>query len=77
MLQLCSVLASHWVKNDKFESVFAALASVFTLKITHAELVVSCINATAVFGNEGPALTFINFNLQRLKQNNNFFCKRL
>ena len=33
-------LASHWVKDIEFESVIAVWASVFALKITHAQLVV-------------------------------------
>ena len=48
---LCSILASHRVKDVEFESVIVVYASVFAVKITHAQLVVLCINATAVFGN--------------------------
>ena len=59
ILQSCSVLASHWVKDIEFESMIAVIASVFALKIAHAELVVQCIYATAVFVNEGPALTVL------------------
>ena len=47
ILQSCGVLASHWVKHVKFESVIAVGASVLALKIIHVQLVVSCINATA------------------------------
>ena len=49
--------ASHWVKDVEFESVFAIWASVFALKITHAQLVVECIYTTTVFGDEGAAFT--------------------
>ena len=57
ILQLCSGHASHWVKDVEFESVIAIWASFFSLKITHAQLVVECIYATAVFGYTGPAFT--------------------
>ena len=39
--------------------MIAVWVSVFALKITHAQLVVQCIYATAVFGNEGPAFTYL------------------
>ena len=58
VLQSCSVLASNWVKDVEFDIVIAVWASVFALNVTHAQLVVSFINATAVFGNEGPAFIF-------------------
>ena len=67
ILQSCSVLVSHWVKDVEFESVIAGWASVFALKITHVQLLVLCINATSVFDNEGPAFTFFTFKLLRLK----------
>ena len=70
-LQLCSVLASHWVKDVEFESMIAVWASVFALTITYAQLVVLYINATSVFCTEGPAFTFFTFNLLRLKRKNN------
>ena len=46
-------LASHWVRDVEFESVIAVGASVFALKITHAQLAVLCLYTKAVFGNEG------------------------
>ena len=58
ILQSCSNLASHWVKDVVFESVIAVWASVFALKITHAQLAVNCIYATAVLGNKGPEFTY-------------------
>ena len=67
ILQSCSFLASYCVKDVEFESVIAVWASVFALKVTHAQLVVSFINATPVFGNEGPAF---DFNLLRLQKKN-------
>ena len=36
ILQSCSFLASHWVKDVEFESVIAVWASVFALKVTYA-----------------------------------------
>ena len=39
ILQSCSDLASHWVEDIEFESLIDVWASVFTLKITHAQLV--------------------------------------
>ena len=36
-----ALYASHWVKDVEFEGVIAAWASVFALKITYAQLVVS------------------------------------
>ena len=51
--------ASHWVKDIEFESVMAVWASVLALKITHTQLVVWCIYATAVFGKEGSAFTLL------------------
>ena len=71
ILQSCSVLAFHKVKDVEFESLTAVWASVFAHKIIHAQLVVSCINATAVFGDKGPAFTYFTFNLLRLEQKNN------
>ena len=38
-LQLCSGYACHWVKDIEFESAIAVWATVFALKITHAQLV--------------------------------------
>ena len=69
--QSCSFHVSHWVEDVEFESVIAVWASVFALKITYAQLLGSCIYATAVFGNEGPAYIFCTFKLLCLKQNNN------
>ena len=43
ILQCCSVLASHWVKDFELECVIVVWASVFALKTTHAQLVVWCI----------------------------------
>ena len=48
ILQSCSNLAPHWVKGIKLESVIAVWASVFAVKITHAQLVMWCIYATIV-----------------------------
>ena len=67
ILQSCSVLTFHWVRDVEFKCVIAVWASVFALKSTHGQALVSCINAIAVFGNQGPAFTFLTFNLQRLK----------
>ena len=39
ILQSCSLLASHWLKDVEFESMIAVWASVFALKIIHAQLV--------------------------------------
>ena len=71
ILQSCSGNASHWVKDVEFESVITVWASVFALKITHAQLEVQSICATAVFGNvlfcivisfnSGMKNTFIHF----------------
>ena len=55
ILQSRSGHASHWVKDVEFESVIVVWASVFTLKFTHAKLLVVCIYATTIFGNEGRA----------------------
>ena len=78
ILQSCSIFASHSVKDVEIESVIAVLASIFALKIGHVQLVVWCIYATGVPGNEGPAFTFFTFNLLLPKQKNYiFFCKRL
>ena len=41
----------------EFERMIAVLASVLALKHIHAQLVVKCIYATTVIGNEGPAVT--------------------
>ena len=41
--------------------LLAVWASVLALKTTHAKLVVWCIYATAVFGNEGPAFTLLRY----------------
>ena len=71
ILQSCSVLASHWVMDVEFESVIAACASVFALKITYSQLVVSFINATAVSSSERRTFAFFTCNLLRLKQNGN------
>ena len=71
ILQSCSVLASHWVKNVELESVIFVWASVFAPKFTHAKLDELCSNATAVFCNEVPIFYFFNFNLLHLKQRNN------
>ena len=59
ILQSCSILASHCVKDIEFESVIAVWVPVFALKFTHAQFVVKCIYATAVFVNEGPAFTYL------------------
>ena len=59
ILQSYRFLASHWVKDVESESMIAVWASVFALKITHAQLVVLYINATFVFGNEEPPFTFL------------------
>ena len=40
VLQLCSGHASHWVEDVEFESMTDVWASVFALKITHAQIVV-------------------------------------
>ena len=64
ILQSCSVITSHWIMDVEFERVIAVWASVFAHKTTHAQLVVSCINAIFVFDNN-------TFNLLRLKQKNN------
>ena len=40
ILQLCSNLVSHWVKDVVFETKISVWAKVFALKITHAQLVV-------------------------------------
>ena len=73
ILQWCSVLASYWVHDVEFKSVIGVWVSVFALKIIRVQLVVSYINATTVFGNEGSAFTFFTFNFLRLKQKNNIF----
>ena len=39
IIQSCSVLASHWVKDAEFESEIAVWASVLALKNTHTQLV--------------------------------------
>ena len=39
----------------------AVWASVLALKNTHAQVVVQCFYATAVFGNEGPAFTLLDY----------------
>ena len=71
IIQSFSAPASHWVKHVEFENVIAVWPSVCALKTIHAHLVVSCIYATAVFGNERPAITLLTFNLLCLKQKNN------
>ena len=38
--QSCSALVSHWVADIKLEGVIAVWAPVFSLKITHSQLVV-------------------------------------
>ena len=53
VLQSCTDLASHGVKDIKLESLITVGASVFALKITSAQLVVLSIFATAVFSHEG------------------------
>ena len=40
ILQSCSDLASHWVRDEELESLIVACASIFVLKITHAQLAV-------------------------------------
>ena len=59
ILQSCSTYTSHWIEDVEFESVIAVWASVFAHKTTHAQFVVQCIYATAVFGNKGPAFTLL------------------
>ena len=71
ILQSCCVLATHWVKEVEFESAIAIWASVFTFKITHDQLVVPCVYATAVFGNDGQAYNFFTSILLHLEQTNN------
>ena len=61
ILQSCSTYTSHWIEDVEFESVIAVWASVFALRITGAQLVMQCIYATAVFGNQGPAFTYITY----------------
>ena len=48
IIQPCSDHASHWVEDVEFESVIAVWASVFALKINHAQLVAQCIYTTAL-----------------------------
>ena len=40
ILQLCSIRASHRVKDTEFENVIAVLTVVFAVKITHTQPVV-------------------------------------
>ena len=62
IFQSCSDFSSHCVKVNDLESVISIWASLIALKNTHAQLLVWCIYATAVFGNEGPA-SALNKNL--------------
>ena len=52
IIQSCSNLATHWVKDIKYESVIAVWASVFALKFSHAQVVVQCIYATLPAASE-------------------------
>ena len=69
IIQWCSVFASHWVKAVEFESVIAVWSSVYALKIAHAQLVVYCIYATTVFGNERAAFTQLTYPTSVVKTN--------
>ena len=40
ILQSCSGTCFNWIKDFKFENVIYVWASVFALKITHAQLLV-------------------------------------
>ena len=60
ILQWCSGHGSQWFKEVEFESAIAVWASVFSLKIAHAQLLVYFIYAAAVFGHKGPEFTLLN-----------------
>ena len=64
-LRSCSGLASHWFKDIELESVIVVWASVFALKITHAQFLVWCIYATVVFCNDELAFTLLDNSLKK------------
>ena len=53
----------------ELENVIAVCTSTFALKTTHAQLIVLCVYATAVFGNEGPAFYFLEIHGQHCRAN--------
>ena len=63
ILQSCTDLASHGVKDIKLENLINVGASVFTLKITSAQLVVLYIFATTVFSHEGHIFICTSYEL--------------
>ena len=69
--QSCSGHTSHWVKDVEFESVFAVRALVFALKITHSPVVVLCIYATAVIGNN---LLYFTPPFEQKNSNESLYC---
>ena len=60
ILQSSSDLAFHWVEDIKLESVISVWELLFAFKFTHNQLVIYHIYATAVFGSEGQAFTYLS-----------------